>query len=167
VSTHTSTVTTTRTHTATWLAEIILGTIADIMADLGVDATRFFREWDQDEAAIKEWVLEGSLALVVLECHQPNGKVAPVLEFPVRYSATGQGDANFTAHRASIARFRAKLDLVPPGTTYAILCSFEGPHSAQPGWGPGTRASTADLRATALGTIATAPDASASMRYLR
>lgn len=167
MSPSTSTSVTTRTHTATWLAEIVLGTIADILADLGIDLTRLYREWDQDESAIKEWILEGSLDMVVLECHQPNGTVGPVVEFPVRYRSGGEGDADFTAHRASLARFRAKLDLVPPGTTYTLFCSFNGPRTPQPGWGPGSRASTTGLRSTSLGTIATAPDASASMRYLR
>ena len=34
----------------------------------------------------------------------------------------------------------------PPGTTYQLFCTFTGPHSPQPGWGPGTRASTDGLR---------------------
>lgn len=167
MTTRTSTTTTTATHTATWLAEVILGTIADILADLGIDLTRLYRDWEQDENAIRSWVLEQSLAVVVLECHQPGGTVAPVVEFPVRYGASGTGDAQFTAQRASLARFRAKLDRVPAGTTFSLFCSFSGPHSNQPGWSAATRSSTAGLRPTSLGTIATAPDASASMRYLR
>lgn len=166
MSTHSSTTTTTIVHTATWLAEIVLGTIADILADLGIDLTSLYRDWDQDEAAIRNWIQERSLAMVTLECHQPGGKVAPVVEFPVRYAPGGVGDAEFTAQRAALARFRAKVDRVPLGTTYSLFCSFNGPHSSQPGWGPGTRASTAGLRPLSMGTIATAPHASASMRYL-
>lgn len=137
------------------------------MADLGIDLTRLYRDWAQDEAAIQAWILERSLAMVVLECHQPSGTVAPVIEFPVQYRPGGEGDAQFTAHRASVARFRAKLDRVPSGTTYAMFCTFRGPHSAQPGWSAGNRASLAGLRSTSLGTIASAPDAAASMKYWR
>src|SRR5437879_11042337 len=108
MTTRTTTTTTTRTHTATWLSDVILGTIADILADLGIDLTRFYRDWDQDESAIRNWLQERSLAMVVLECHQPAGPVAPVVEFPVRYRSGGEGDAEFTAHRAALARFRAK-----------------------------------------------------------
>lgn len=166
MSTHTGTATSTIVHTATWLAEIVLGTMADILADLGIDLTRLYRDWDKDENAIRNWIQERSLALVVLECHQPSGKVAPVIEFPVRYASSGVGDAEFTAQRAALARFRAKLDRVPLGTTYTLCCCFNGPRTEQPGWGPGSRASTDGLRALSTGTIASAPHASASMRYL-
>jgi hypothetical protein len=149
------------------LADVILGTIADILGDLGLDLTALFRDWDQDENAIKAWILEQSLSMVVLECHQPGGIVSPVVEFPVRYLSTGRGDGQFTAQRASLARFRAKLDRVPRGTSFRLFCTFNGPRSPQPGWEAGTLASTAGLRATSVGTIASAPDGSAGMRYLR
>jgi hypothetical protein len=156
----------TRTHTATYLTEVILGTIGDILADLGISLAEFHRNWEQDEIAIRTWIEEGSLTQVVLECHRPSGAVNPVIEFPVSYTASGSGDVQFTASRARLARFRAKLDRVPAGTTYQLVCTFNGPHSDQAGWGPGTRASTAGLRRITFGTLGTAPDASASMRYL-
>ena len=164
-STHVTTYT--RTHTATWIADLILSTIGDICASLGVDATRLYRDWQQDSSAITAWIEEGSLAMVVLECHQPNGTVAPVVEFPVVYTSSAINDAHFTAHSASIARFRAKLESIPRGTTHKLFCSFNGPRTPQPGWGPGSRASTDGLRSSSLGTIGNAPHASASMRYLR
>jgi len=163
--TYTSTSTTTRTHTATYLTDVIMGAIADLLADLRIDLTTLYRDWAQDENAISAWILEGSLEEVVLECHQPGGIVAPIIEFPVSYKATGAGDAEFTASRARFARFRAKLDSVPAGTTYRLFCIFNGPHSSQPGWSPGTRASTQGLRSINYGTLGSAPDASASMHY--
>jgi hypothetical protein len=157
----------TRTHTATWLADLILSTIGDICAALGIDTSTLYRSWEQDFSAIKAWIEEGSLAMVVLECHQPNGTVSPVVEFPVVYTSDAIGDAHFTAHNASLARFRAKLESVPYRTSYKLFCSFNGPRTPQPGWGPGTRASTDGLRSSSLGTIGSGPHASASMRYLR
>jgi Bacterial HORMA domain 2 len=163
--TSTSTRTTTRTHTATHLADVIMGAIADILADLSIDLTTLYRDWTQDENAIQAWILEGSLAEVVLECHQPGGAVSPVIEFPVAYRSDGSGDAEFTASRARLARFRKKIDRVPAGTAYQLFCIFNGAHSPQPGWSPGTRASTDGLRSINYGTLGTAPDATASMRY--
>jgi hypothetical protein len=156
----------TRTHTATHLTEVILGTIGDILSDLGISLAWFHRRWEQDETAIKAWIEEGSLTHVVLECHQPSGAVDPMIEFPVSYIASGNGDVQFTASRARLARFRAKLDRVPAGTTYQLFCTFNGRHSEQPGWGAGNRASTAGLRSITFGTLGTAPDATAGMRYL-
>ena len=83
--TYTSVSTYTRTHTATHLADVILGSIADILGTLGIDATRVFADWDTDQRAISAWIEEGSLASVALECHQPGGAVAPIFEFPVSY----------------------------------------------------------------------------------
>ena len=89
-----------------------------------------------------------------------------MIEFPVTYTAAGTGDAEFTASRARLARFLAKLDRVPAGTTYRLFCTFTGPHTPQPGWGPGTRASTDGLRGITFGTLGRAPHGSAGMRYL-
>jgi hypothetical protein len=165
-STSTSTTTHTRTETAVYLTDVVMGTIADILSDLRVDLTSLYRDWKQDEAAIAAWVKEGSLDRVVLEFHQPNGTVSPVVEFPFVYRTSGVGDAGFTADRAAFARYRAKLDRVPAGTTFCLICSFNGPHSDQPGWGPATRASTDGLRSLRFGTLGGAPHASVGMRYL-
>lgn len=156
----------TRTHTATHLTEVILGTISDILADLGISTSRFDRDWVQNENAIKAWIGEGTLDQVVLECHRPSGAVDPVIEFPVTYNPSGTGDVGFTASRARLARFRAKLDRVPTGTTHQLFCAFNGPHTPQPGWGPATRASTTGLRGISFGTLGAGPHGSAGMRYL-
>ncbi|MEA2497437.1 MAG: hypothetical protein QOJ29_5348 [Thermoleophilaceae bacterium] len=157
----------TRTNTAVFLSDVILGSVADILAHLGIDSTRLQADWDTDQAAIKAWIEEESLAMVVLECTQPSGKVAPVIEFPVSYGASGLADQSFTNSRAALARYRAKLDSVPRGTTFRLVCTFRSSRTPQPGWSPTTRASTAGLSSTSFGTLATGPHASTAMRYLR
>ena len=167
MTTATSTVVHTRTHTATFLAEVILGAIGDLLADLGINASRLYTEWDQDEAAIKQWIEEESLDTVVLECRQPSGKVSPIVEFPVSYTTYGLGDAAFTVQRAKLARYRAKLAAVPVGTTFGLVCSFRsGYHTPMSGWSPTSRASTAGLRSTNFGVLASAPHARSSMHVL-
>ncbi len=163
----TSVSTYTRTHTATHLADVILGSIADILGTLGIDPTRLFADWPTDQTAISNWIEEGSLKCVALECHRPNGTVNPVFEFPVSYTTTGLGNRRFTADRAARLKYLAKLQQVPRGTRYRLFCSFSGPHSDQAGWSPGTRASVAGMHLASLGTLAAAPHASAAMRYYR
>jgi Bacterial HORMA domain 2 len=165
MSSYTATTTYTRTHTATHLADVIMGSIADILGTLGIDPTRLFADWDTDQGAIAAWITEGSLACVAIECHQPGGTVDPILEFPVSYTGTGEGDRKFTADRAALARYLAKLNRVPGGTTYRLFCSYNGDHSIQPGWSPATRASTAGMRSYSFGTLAAAPQATARLRY--
>jgi hypothetical protein len=164
-STSVSTPTYTRTHTATHLADVILGSVADILGTLGIDATRVFADWDANQRAISAWIAEASLASVALECHQPNGAVSPIFEFPVSYVGTGEGDRKFTADRAALARYLAKLQTVPSGTVYRIFCSHNGPHSDQAGWVPAARASRSGMRSYSFGTLAAGPHASAGLRY--
>lgn len=164
--TSTSVSTYTRTQTATYLTDVVMGAIADILSDLKIDVTVLYRDWKQDEAAIAAWIEEGSLQQVVLECHQPNGTVAPIIEFPVAYTETGKGDTTFTADRAALARYRAKLERVPSGTNYGLICTFRKARTPQPGWGPTTRASTDGLKSLKFGTLGSAPHAAVSMRYL-
>ena len=165
--TATTTSTYTRTHTATHLADVILGSVADILGTLGLDPTRLFADWDTDQSAISNWINEGSLRCVALECHWSNGTVSPILEFPVSYTGTGEGNRKFTADRASLARYLAKLQSVPPGTTYRLFCSFNGPHSEQDGWSTGSRASISGMQSHSFGTLAAGPHASAGLRYFR
>lgn len=164
--TSTSTRTFTRTNTAVYLTDVVMGAIADILGQLRIDLTTLYRDWSQDEAAIRTWIEEGSLKEVVLQCRQPNGTVAPIIEFPVTYRADGIGDASFTADRASLARYRAKLSTVPAGTTYNIVCTFSAAHATMPGWSPTTRASTVGLMSMRFGTLGSAPHASVDLRYL-
>jgi hypothetical protein len=164
MSTSTSTTTYTYTHTATYLSDVIMGTIGDVLALLGIKPSGSTR-WDQDQSAIAAWIEEQSLAMVVLECSRPDGTVRPIFEFPVTYKATGQGE--FENSRAAMARAHAKISSVPSGTTYRLLCTFRTSHTSQTGWTSGTRASTDGLRSTSFGTLADTPHASASARYLR
>jgi hypothetical protein len=164
MSTSTSTTTYTYTHTATYLSDVIMGTIADVLALLGITPNSAAR-WDHDQSAIAAWIEEQSLEMVVLECRRPDGMVRPIFEFPVTYKTTGQGE--FENSRAAMARAHTKISSVPSGTNYRLFCTFRTAHTSQPGWSPGTRASTDGLRSSSFGTLAEAPHASASARYLR
>ena len=165
--TATATSTYTLTHTATHLADVILGSIADILGTLDLDPTTLFADWNTDQRAISNWISERSLRCVVLECHHPNGTVNPVCEFPVSYTGSAGRDRQFTADRAALARYLAKLQSVPPGTTYRLFCSFLGSHSHQEGWSAGARASTAGMRSHSFGTLAAGPHGTAGLRYFR
>lgn len=166
-SSGTSVSTYSRTHTATHLSDVILGSIADILATLGIDPTRLFADWPTDQSAISAWISEGSLKCVALECHRPDGTANPIFEFPVSYTTSGVGDRKFTADRAARTQYLAKLQSVPRGTTYQLFCSFNGAHSSQPGWSPSTRASVDGMRSSSFGTLASGPHAGAGMRYFR
>ncbi len=165
--TATSTFTYTHTHTATHLADVILGSIADILGTLGLDPTSLFADWATDQVAIANWIAEGSLSCVALECHRPNGCVDPIFEFPVSYVGSGEGDRKFTADRAALARYLAKLQRVPQSTTYRLFCSFRRAASHQDGWSSGTRASTTGMQLHSFGTLATGPHGRAGLRYFR
>lgn len=165
-----ATATTTSTHTiaqtATYLSEAILGSISDVLGHLNIDATGLSRDWEQDQAAISAWIAEQSLKAVILECHRPDGTVAPVFEFPVTYEAGGEADEAFVNSKATMAKYLAKVSSVPSGCTYKLFCTHNGPRTPQPGWSPGTRASTEGLTSTSFGGLAQGPHARSTMRYL-
>jgi len=163
----TSTQTHTRTRTATFLSELVMGTIGDILAELGIDLMRLYRNWSQDQAAIKAWIEEGTLETVILECHRPDGAVKPVFEFPINYESGGKANKSFVESRAALARYRAKLDSVPANTSFRLFCAYNGNHSEQPGWSPANRSSVEGLDALTFGTLGRGPDGGVSLRYLR
>jgi hypothetical protein len=144
-----------------------MGTIGDILAALGIDLTRLYRDWEQDQNAIQAWIEEGSLEMVILECRRPDGSAKPVFEFPITYKAGGGIDKAFVESRASLARYRAKIDSVPSGTSFALFCSYNGPHSEQTGWGPANRSSITGLSPLTFGTLGSGPHAGVGLRYLR
>lgn len=162
--TATSTYTITRVHTATHLSNAISGAIAEILTQLGISARSLMDDWAVEyDPAIRAWIEEGSLKMVVVECHRPNGAVDPVLEFPIDYYSDGSGELS---HRhVALARHWAKLKNVPSGTTCKVICSYFGTHTPQPGWGSAIRASTAGLASGTFGTLASGPHAGASIRY--
>src|SRR5690242_11518191 len=114
-TTRTSSHTYTHTETATYLTDLILSSVGDILGALGLDLTPLFRDWQQDAAAIQRWIDEESLSAVVVECRQPGGTVSPIIEFPLAYGTYGTADVAFVTQRASLARWRAKLSAVPRG----------------------------------------------------
>jgi Bacterial HORMA domain 2 len=163
-TTKTATYSYTRAHTATHLSDTIMTSITDILITLGIEATRHHQQWQQNANAINRWIEEGSLKQVAVECVQPDGTVAPVFEFDVAYTAGGIGDRKFTADNASFLKYLAKIQRVPAGTTFRLFCSYRWTPSEQPGWISGTRASTNGLRTRSIGTLAGAPDATATAR---
>lgn len=164
MSTSTSTHLITRTHTAVHLSNAIFGAVTEVLIHLGIPAKKLIKEWyDYYDPALRAWIEEGSLACVVVECHRPGGDVEPVLEFPIMYT---NGSAELSHRHVALARQWAKLKRVPVGTTFGIICQYNGYHTPQPHWGPAQRASTAGMRSVMLGTLAEGPGASASLRYL-
>lgn len=152
-----------RSHTATHLSNAIAGAITEILTQLGISALTLASNWDQSYGpAIRAWIEEGALGVVIVECHRPGGDVEPIFEFPVEY--TSDGSAGFSHRHLALARHWAKFSRVPAGTTFVIRCGYRFPPTDLHGWTWGTRASTAGLRGVTLGTLAAGPHAAASIR---
>jgi hypothetical protein len=163
MSTATYTQIITRAHTATHLSNAISGAIIEILTHLGISARSLSSDWASEyDPAIRAWIEEGSLAQVVLQCHRPHGVVRPIFEFPIVYS--NDGSAGLSHRHVAAARQWVKLNSVPSGTSFKIICAYNGAHSDQPGWSATNRASTAGLRSVNFGTLAAGPHASASIR---
>ncbi len=154
----------TRVHTATYLTDIVLGAISDILGHLGLDLTRHYTQFAENEAAIAQWITEQSLEKVILEVARPSGALAFAAEFPITYVGNEQQRGEFVSSRAALARYRAKFASLPAGCSYRLVCTYRATASNMPGWSPTTRASTAGLNSFSFGSLADAPHASASLR---
>ena len=158
--------TNTRTQTATYLAEVILGAVADIVGALGLDPSKL--DIQDIERAILIRLTEQSMEKLVLECYTPADGIAhEVLEFPVQYSSDG-AVTRFTADRATLAVYRAKLRMLPKGCAYRVVVAYvNGTTPTQVvGWGTTTLRSTEGMQSRVFGTLGSAPNATVSMRYL-
>jgi hypothetical protein len=164
MSVGTRTSTNTRTATAVFLTDTIMGAFSEIIAALGLSRAQLTSQWTIIENALKQWIEEGSLEEVVLECGPENAPYA-VFEIPVRYSAAS-GEIEFVANKARVARYMAKLASVPAGATYRVVVSNSSGHTPMYGWTSATRASTAGMNSFSLGSLGRAPDATISGRYL-
>ncbi len=157
---------TTRTHTANYLSGEILGAFSDILAHLGLSGSAFGEQWPSTEAALVVWIQEGSLEKVRLECMAPSGAKA-FFEVAVMYDESGIGESQFVSQQLALARCRAKFDSMPRTSTYRLLVWTKSWRTAIAGWTATTEGSTAGLIARSFGTLASAPHASASLRYFR
>ena len=145
--------------------------------------------WSMDEAALPESPVFslhgfGTLGLTrtnedsaqfVRDLTQPNGadtrwtaKVDSLLgiQANVRFSPSTEGVVQVMVLSDDIAKYDAIHAKFPAGTEFQLFCTYRGAHSTQPGWFPGTRASTAGLRSSTFGTLASGPHAAATLRYL-
>lgn len=154
----------TNVRTAVHLTDAITGTFEHILAHLGLSSAYLDRNWSAIEAGLTTWIAEGSLADVRLECGDPSDPDA-VFHVPLSYRVSGAGDVTFVTSQARLTRALAKLESVPAGTSYRVVVNHRGSYSAVAGWSSTNAADTSRMGSYALGSVASGPDASASMTY--
>lgn len=161
MSTTTTTRTFTRTHTATFLTDVMFGSLARLMEHLGLGSTQLSREWAPlYEPAIHAWIAEQSLATVVLECTTPGGTTHR-FDFPIEYT---DGSGTFRDRSSTITGYFDKISRLPSGTTWRIVCRYtSGYHSPQSGWSATSLNEPTGL-AMSLGTLGRAPHATVGLR---
>jgi hypothetical protein len=160
MSTSTTTRTFTRTHTATFLTDIVRDGLTRLLEHLGVGATSLINAWCAEyQDAIHGWMEEQSLRAVVLECTTPQG-AKKRFDFTVDYT---DGTGGFRNRMSTMVDYYAKVDRLPAGTTWRIVCQYSGPHSPQRGWSSTTLDAASGLTMT-LGTVGRAPHANLGFR---
>lgn len=157
--------TNTRTQTAVFLTDTIMGSFSSFVAALGLSSAYLDGHWQTIEDGLAMWIEEGSLKQVTLE-FGPQDRPHAVFEIPVKYEWNGSGDVGFVANKARLARYLAKLESVPAGTSYRVVASHNGTYTSLPGWTSTTAADTSGMSSFGLGGLGRAPDGSVSGRYL-
>ncbi len=164
MSTSVRTRTTTRTQTATHLSDAILGSFSSILARLGLSDSYLARHWATIENGLTMWIEEGSLDEARLEIGSPTDPDA-TFDVPIEYRYTGEGNIEFVTSQARLARAMAKFTAVPAGAEYRVVVTHRCQHTEVTGWSETTAADTSGLSGYRLGSLASGPDASASMTY--
>lgn len=157
--------TSTRTHTAVQLADIITGAFSHIVANMGMSPAYLHQHWTTIELGLMTWIEEGSLSEVSLEFGDPSAPVA-IFEIPLQYRFTGTGNVEFVASRARLARLMAKIEKVPASTPYRVVANHDGPHAEVAGWSTTTAANRDGMSSYNLGSLGSGPDAAASLKHL-
>lgn len=154
------------THTATHLADAIMGSLSTILGTLQLDLTKLTDSWALYQNGISVWLAEESLEAVVLECTGPDKVLRAAFEFPAKYSTDVAADAKFVHDHATLAGYAAKLKRLPAGCSYRILVTYRRTPKELPGWSSTSRLASDGMRVRVFGTVAAAPHASANLRYL-
>jgi hypothetical protein len=160
VGTHSST----RVRTAVYLTDAIMGTFETILARFGLSPMYLKMHWSNIEDGLVTWITEGSLKSVQLECGDPDNPHA-VFQVPLDYTTTGDGDIAFVTSQARITRAMAKFSTIPRGVDYRIVVEHHGSHTPVDGWTSTTTADTSNLAKYSLGSVASGPDARATLNY--
>lgn len=156
-----STQTYTTTHSANYIADRILGSLKDIIRDVGLSPAKFMDDWEFIENSIKTWLEEHGLKTVFLEIYDSStDKLVIRTDFDIKYD----GEEMFWDDGQAIRTQILKLGKLPNACGYRLVVQRHDDARQLDGWSSTNLRDTIHLAPTSVGTAASAPGMNASGR---
>jgi hypothetical protein len=106
-------------YTVTYVTTKMLHLLSNIIRDIGLDPSKFTRDWRVYEDGISTWLASGHLQRVTLEVYDPRtNSLITRWDIDVVYSSIGDG--NLWVDGAAVRYAIAKAGLVPASCLYDI-----------------------------------------------
>jgi len=120
-------------HTVTYVTAKILLTLKEIIREIGLDPSKFIKDWETYEEAVSTWIESGHFRKITLEVYDPrtNGLIRR-WDMDVSYSTVGDGQV--WVDTAAIRYAIAKAGFAPGHCLYDILVTNASGRPEVPGW---------------------------------
>jgi len=147
----TSTVVISYANTTTYVTAKILLTLKEIIREIGLDPSRFTKDWETYEDAMSTWIASRHLRSITLEVYTPtNNNLVARWDISIVYSSVGR-DGSLWVDTGAIRYAIAKAGLVPVSCHYDIIVTNAPGRPAVPGWQSCEFRSTAGFRRNSVG----------------
>lgn len=157
----------TRTQTATYVAQKIVGAMQLILTELGLGSASFRYDWRGPERAMAFWMDERTLISADVEVYDVStDRMVTLFAFPISYYDSTATDATFRSD-LEMARNAARkaLPYVGAGIAFRFLIYARPNHTPLPGWTTTTARSTDGMTKYAVGEGARGPYGAAAIEF--
>jgi hypothetical protein len=164
----THTLTYSRTHTSTYVADTMRNVLRDIVTAAGLDPTHLLDSWSSNLGrAMRRWLESGHLTGVTIEFYVPgSNQAAARWDFPVSYDGSGSHDDMWISKR-HISRTLEKAEKPPANAAYRVVLTHSAGAPDVEGMCDTEFKSTAGLVSRPSGTAISTPDIMAGLTYWR
>lgn len=151
-------------YTVTYVTTKMLHLLSNIIRDIGLDPSKFTKDWNTYEDGISTWLASRHLQRVTLEVYDPrtNGLVTR-WDIEVIYSSVGDG--NLWVDAAAVRYAIAKAGLVPSSCLYDIKLKTHPGAPSVVGWSDCSFRSTDGFQRYSVGATVGGSGLSAQTAY--
>jgi Bacterial HORMA domain 2 len=120
-------------NTVTYVTAKILLVLKEIIRDIGLDPSKFTKDWETWEDAISTWIASRHLQRITLEVYDPaNNGLVTRWDISVVYSTVSDG--RLWVDTAAVRYAIAKAGLAPSFCLYDIIVTNAPGRPEVPGW---------------------------------
>ena len=137
-------------YTVTYVTSKMLHLVQNIIRDIGLDPSKFAKDWATYENGISAWLASRHLQRVTLEVYDPaTNNLVTRWDLEIVYSTVGEG--NLWVDAAAVRYAILKAGLAPSSCLYDIKLNNLPGRPYIPGWEACTFRSTDGLKRYAVG----------------